>query len=383
MVTDQLTFDSEEIAAGISEWVSIESPTYDASAVNRMMDLAEAQMRAEGAVITRHPGTLGYGDVLEAAFDFDHAPDAPGILVLGHLDTVHLVGTLEKELPLRRDGDVLYGPGVFDMKGGMYLAVHALAKLRELRGRLNLPVRVMFIPDEEIGSPSSRALIEAAAKRNKYVLVPEPGKRDFMVTGRHAFLRYKLHVYGKPAHAGIATGVGRSSISVMARLIGEIEGFSDVDREVTYRVGNIQGGTFVNVIPTECHAEALCVAPTMADFAEIQERMASLASPDPEVELVVESGPIRPLFQAHPGTKELLEVAQRIAREVGLELGDRQVGGGSDGNFTGALGIPTLDGLGVIGDGAHTKQEHLLVSHLEQRAKLFAGLVAALCDRNA
>jgi glutamate carboxypeptidase len=383
MMTEQLSFDAEQIAAGIAEWVSIESPSYDAAAVNRMMDLAEAQMAAQGAAITRHPGTQGYGDVLEAAFDFDHAADTPGILVLGHLDTVHLAGTLDSELPVRRDGDQLFGPGIFDMKGGMYLAVHAVEKLRNLRGRLNLPVRFMFIPDEEIGSPSTRALIEAAARRNKYVLVPEPGKPDFMVTGRHAFLRYKLHVYGKPAHAGIATGVGRSSISVMARLIGEIEGFSDVDREVTYRVGNIQGGTFVNVIPTECHAEVLCVAPTPEDFEEIQERMAALVSPDPEVELVVEPGPVRPLFQAHPGTMELLEVAQRIAREVGLDLGNRQVGGGSDGNFTGALGIPTLDGLGVVGDGAHTKQEYLLVSHLEQRAKLFAGLVAALCDRNA
>ena len=382
MVTEQLSFDAEEIAAGVAEWASIESPTYDAAAVNRMMDLAEKQMAAQGAVIVRHPGTLGYGDVLEAAFDFDHPADSPGILVLGHLDTVHLVGTTATELPVKRDGDQLFGPGVYDMKGGMYLAAHAVEKLRDLRGRLNLPIRFMFIPDEEIGSPSSRALIEAAAKKNKYVLVPEPGKHEFMVTGRHSFLRYKLHVYGKPAHAGIATGVGRSSISVMAKLIGQIEGFSEVEREVTYRVGNIQGGTFVNVIPTECHAEALCVAPTEADFAEIQERMASLVSPDPDVELVVEPGPIRPLFQSHPGTRDLLEVAQRIAREVGLDLGDRQVGGGSDGNFTGALGIPTLDGLGVIGDGAHTKQEHLVVSHLEQRAKLFAGLVAALCDRN-
>ena len=372
-------FDAEEIVAGIAEWAAIESPSFDAAAVNQMMDLAQSAMVRLGATVERMPGANGFGDIVCARFPWG---EGPGILVLGHLDTVHLVGTLAGMLAVRRDGDRLYGPGVLDMKGGMYLAVHAIEKVIERRERLNLPVTFMFIPDEEIGSPSTRALIEAEAHAHRYVLVPEPGKPDKFVTGRHAFLRYKLHTYGKPAHAGVAKGIGRSAISVMAQLIAQVEGFSDVEREVTYRVGNVNGGDFVNVVPTECHAEVLCVAPTPAAFEEVKSRMGSLVSLDPEVRLEVEPGPIRPLFTMHEASRDLFEVAQRVAREVGLDLDHGQFGGGSDGNFTGALGIPTLDGLGVCGDGVHTKQEHLLVSSLVPRARLIAGLFEALSERN-
>ena len=375
----QEVFDAEEIADGIAEWASIESPSFDAAAVNRMMDHVERTMSAMGAAIERTPGTDGYGDVLRARFNWG---DGPGILILGHLDTVHLVGTLSQSLIIARDGDKLFGPGVLDMKGGMYLAVHAISKIIERQVHLGLPVTFMFIPDEEVGSPSTKALIELEAKTHRYVLVPEPGKPDKFVTGRHAFLRYKLHTYGQPAHAGVAKGVGRSAISIMAQLITKIEDFSDLEREMTFRVGVIEGGNFVNVIPTECHAEVLCVAPTTEAFAEVQAIMENLASPDPNVRLKVELGPIRPLFTMHEATKELFEVAQRVARDIGLDLGHGQFGGGSDGNFTGALGIPTLDGLGVCGDGVHTKQEHLLVSSLEPRARLFAGLVEELSKRN-
>ena len=372
-------FDAEEIVAGIAEWAAIESPSFHAAAVNQMMNLAQSAMVRLGATVERMPGAKGFGDVVCARFRWG---EGPGILVLGHLDTVHLVGTLARMLAVRRDGDRLYGPGVLDMKGGMYLAVHAIEKVIERRERLNLPVTFMFIPDEEIGSPSTRALIEAEAHAHRYVLVPEPGKPDKFVTGRHAFLRYKLHTYGKPAHAGVAKGIGRSAISVMAQLIAQVEGFSNVEREVTYRVGNVNGGDFVNVVPTECHAEVLCVAPTPAAFEEVKSRMGSLVSLDPEVRLEVEPGPIRPLFTMHEASRDLFEVAQRVAREVGLDLDHGQFGGGSDGNFTGALGIPTLDGLGVCGDGVHTKQEHLLVSSLVPRARLMAGLFEALSERN-
>ncbi len=372
-------FDAEEIAAGIATWASVESPSFDAAAVNRMMDVAARTMAGLGAAVERVPGSDGFGDVVRARFEWG---EGPGILVLGHLDTVHLVGTLAETLKVTRDGDRLYGPGVLDMKGGMYLAVHAVEKLIAARGSLGLPVTFLFIPDEEVGSPSTRTLIEAEARVSRYVLVPEPGKPGNFVTGRHAFLRYKLHTYGRPAHAGVAKGVGKSAISVMARLITKVEGFSDVERERTFRVGVIEGGNFVNVIPTECHAEVLCVAPTPEDFVEVQRLMGGLVSPDPEVRLEVEPGPVRPLFTMHEASEELYEVAHRVARDVGLDLGHGQFGGGSDGNFCGALGIPTLDGLGVCGDGVHTKQEHLLVSSLVPRARLFAGLLEELAKRN-
>ena len=380
MTVFENTFNAEKIAAGITEWVSIESPSFDAAAVNHMMDVAAEKMQSLGAIIDRTPGSEGYGDVLRARF---FSGEGPGILILGHLDTVHLVGTLASSLPVKRDGDRLYGPGTVDMKGGVYLAVHALEKIIQIQGQLSAPITFMLIPDEEVGSPSTRALIEAEAKANRYVLVPEPAKQGKFVTGRHAFLRYKLHTYGRPAHAGVAKGAGKSAISVMAQLIAEVEGYSDIEREMTFRIGVVNGGDFVNVIPTACHAELLCVAPTSDAFAEVQRLIGNLVSPDPDVRLEVEEGPIRPLFTMHEKSEELYKVARRVAREVGLDLGSGQFGGGSDGNFCGALGVATLDGLGVCGTGVHTKQEHLFVSSLVPRARLFAGLLVELAKRVA
>ncbi len=380
MVFPLEAFDAEAMAAMIAEWATVESPSYDASAVNAMMNLAETTMRERGAAVERISVGSATGDVLKAGFRWGNP--GPGILVLGHLDTVHLAGTIAGPLPVRRDGDRLYGPGVLDMKGGMVLAIHALDAVIEDRGKLNLPVTFLFISDEEIGSPATRALIEHEAKASKYVLVPEPGRHHALVTGRHAVLRYKLHLYGKPAHAARPGGAGRSAISAMARLIQEVEGYSDQDNEVSYRVGIVEGGTFVNVVATECHAEVLCVAPSDQAFENIQRRMEGLRSPDPEVRLEVEPGPVRPLFQAHEGTQDLFGVAERVATEIGLDLEMGQFGGGSDGNFTGALGVPTLDGLGPTGDGVHTKHEYIEISSLVPRGRLLAGLMAALSERN-
>jgi glutamate carboxypeptidase len=371
------SFNADEILKGILEWVSIESPTYDRDAVNRMMDAAIETMRPLGAVIDRIPGRDGYGDVVRATIPGES--DEPGLLVLGHLDTVHLVGTLAGPLPIRREGDKVFGPGILDMKGGMYLATYAVKQVQRARGRkLRVPVTFLFIPDEEVGSPSTRALIEAEAKRHAHVLVPEPGMDGRIVTGRHAFLRYKLHVHGKPAHAGAHNRFGASAIRAMARLIETIEGWSDLERGRTFSVGIVNGGTFVNVVPIACHAEVLCVAPTQEDFDEIQRRMRSLEAPFPNTRLEVEPGPVRPLFQKQPGTEGLWQMAKAIADREGMKVHSGQFGGGSDGNFTGAVGVPTLDGLGVHGAGPHTHEEHLLVSSLEPRARLFAGLVEQL-----
>ncbi|MGE0719508.1 MAG: M20/M25/M40 family metallo-hydrolase, partial [Alphaproteobacteria bacterium] len=270
-------FDAEEILSGICDWVAVESPTVHVAGVNRMMDKAAQTMAAIGAHVERVPGEGGYGDVVRARVP--GRGNGPGILVLGHLDTVHLEGTLAGPLPLRRDGDRMYGPGIYDMKGGLYLACHAMRQVVAEGGRPGLPVTFMFIPDEEVGSPSTRRLIEEEAARHAFVLVPEPAKGDTgrVVTGRHAFLRYKLDVHGRPAHAGADNRIGRSAIRAMAGLIERIEGWSDLSRGQTYSVGVVHGGTFVNVIPIECRAEVLCVAPTEADMTLIRERMASLA----------------------------------------------------------------------------------------------------------
>ncbi len=367
--------DAELIASAIADWASIESPSYDPFAVNQMMDVASSTMETLGATVERTPGADGYGDVVTARFNWG---STPGILVLGHLDTVHLVGTLKESLPIRRDGDRLYGPGVMDMKGGMYLSVHALGHVLEKQSALSVPVTFMFIPDEEIGSPSTRKLIEAEARKSRWVLVPEPAHDEKLVTGRHAFLRFTLTVFGKAQHAGVAQGAGRSAISAMARLITQIEALSDIDREITYRVGVVSGGDFVNVVPTECRAQVLCVAPTASAFDEIRRKMHAVDTGDPELRVQVDDGPVRPLFKPTAGTLALYEIAASVAAELGLNLDHGQFGGGSDGNFTGALGIPTLDGLGVHGKGLHTKSEHIYVSSLVPRAQLLAGLYQAL-----
>ena len=369
--------DAELIASAIADWARIESPSYDPVAVNQMMDAASSTMETLGAAVERTFGSGGYGDVVTARFNWG---SGPGILVLGHLDTVHLVGTLKETLSVKRDGDRLYGPGVMDMKGGMYLSVHALGHVLEDQGVLSVPVTFMFIPDEEIGSPSTRALIEAEALKSRWVLVPEPAHDGKLVTGRHAFLRFTLTVYGKAQHAGVARGVGRSAISSMARLITQIESLSDIDREITYRVGVVSGGDFVNVVPTECRAQVLCVAPTASAFDEIRQKMHSLDTGDSELRVQVDDGPVRPLFQTTAGTLALYEIAARVATKLGLDLDHGQFGGGSDGNFTGALGVPTLDGLGVHGKGLHTKSEHIYVSSLVPRTQLLAGLYRALSD---
>ncbi|MEQ8250170.1 MAG: M20/M25/M40 family metallo-hydrolase [Oceanibaculum nanhaiense] len=371
-------FNAEEILDGICGWVRIESPTYEPDRVNRMMDEAEGAMRALGAAIERIPGTDGYADVVKATLPFGDDPDAPGILVLGHLDTVHPGGTIDGPLTLRREGDKVYGPGIYDMKGGMYLAYYALRQLLKAGQKPALPVTFLFISDEEVGSPSTRALIEAEAKRSRCVLVPEPSRQGNVVTGRHAFLRYRLNMHGKPAHAGADNRAGRSAIRAMARLIDRLEGLSDFERGITYSVGVVRGGQWVNVIPIECTAEVLCVAPTEAAFAEVQATMAALKPDDPEVRLVVEPGPVRPLFRANAGTMALYEMARQLSEAEGIELTHGQFGGGSDGNFSGALGVPTLDGLGVRGGGPHTHGEHLLVSSLEPRARLLAGLFESI-----
>lgn len=370
------SFSSQEILDGIMRWASIESPSVTPEAVARMFDLAEAEFRQAGAAIDKTATGAGCGPVMRA--HFPGRRPGPGILVLGHLDTVHPVGTIEGPLKLRVEGDRLFGPGVLDMKGGVYLALYALSRLRAESGETELPVTFMMIPDEELGSPNTRFLIEAEARKHKYVLVPEPARLGKLVTGRHAFVRYTMRTLGRPAHAGADNKAGRSAIRAMAQLIESIESATDMDRLVSFSVGVVNGGLFVNVIPTECTAQVLCVASSRENLQYVYDFMTNLRSPIEDVALEVVKGAERPLFQASDGTMQLFEIARSAAAEVGLTLEHGQFGGGSDGNFTGALGIPTLDGLGVVGGGAHTHDEHLVIAALAPRARIFAALLAQL-----
>lgn len=367
----------DEIIDGIVAWARIESPSTDKESVNRMMDTASNAMIALGATIERTPGREGFGDTVKARMPW--GGDGPGILVLGHLDTVHLIGTADGPLPIRREGDNLYGPGVYDMKGGIYITYHALRRIVRAGDETPLPVTFMFIPDEEVGSPTTRDLIEAEAARNKYVLVPEPAQdRGNLITGRWAFARFKLKTLGTPAHAGATLDQGRSAIHEMAEQIIRIEAMSEPDRHVTFSVGVINGGTFVNVVPMECTAEVLAVAPTQADLDSVCTRMLNLDQINPSVPFEVQQGPIRPLFEPSDEVIGLYTMAASFAKETGFEIGHGQVGGGSDGNFTGAMGIPTLDGLGLCGDGFHTHNEHVYISSIIPRCNVIEHMLRAL-----
>ncbi|OYV35136.1 MAG: carboxypeptidase [Rhodospirillales bacterium 20-64-7] len=352
MNLNALPFDPDAMLDGLRAWVECESPTFDAPAVNRMMDMASRALVLAGARIERIAGRMGFGDCVRATFPHP-TPHAPGILVMGHLDTVHPIGTLEK-LPFRREGNRAWGPGIQDMKGGNYLSLEAIRQLQRAGITTKLPVTVLFTSDEEVGSPSTRDLIEAEAARHKYVLVPEPARPDGgVVTGRYAIARFNLEATGRPSHAGARPGDGRSAIREMARKLIEIEDMTT--ESCTFSVGVIHGGQWVNCVTTTCVGEA-----------------------SNEVQFTVTRGVTRPVWEPDAKGMALYETARTIAQELGYHIASQSSGGGSDGNFTGAIGIPTLDGLGVAGQGAHTLDEHIQIDSLAYRGRLMAGLLMTL-----
>jgi glutamate carboxypeptidase len=375
MNLDALPFDADRMLAGLREWVECESPTFDASAVNRMMDIASRALILAGARIERVAGRMGLGDCVRASFPHP-TPNEPGILVMGHLDTVHPIGTLTK-LPFRRDGNHAWGPGILDMKGGNYLSLEAIRQVRRAGLRTNLPVTVLFTSDEEIGSPSTRDLIEAEAARHKYILVPEPARPDGgVVTGRYAIARFNLEATGRPSHAGASLGAGRSAIREMARKLIEIEDMTT--ENCTFSVGVIHGGQWVNCVTTTCTGEALSMAKRQEDLDQGVAAMLGLRASSNDVQFRVTRGVTRPVWEPNPRGMALYGTAREIARSLGYTINSQSSGGGSDGNFTGAMGIATLDGLGVAGAGAHTLDEHIQIDSLAYRGKLMAGLLMAL-----
>lgn len=370
-----LPFDSDGMFAGLRSWVTCESPTWDRLAVDRMMDLAARDLAILGAAVERIPGRLGFGDCVRARLPHARAGE-PGILVMGHMDTVHPVGTLSA-LAWRRDGERCYGPGLYDMKGGNYLVLEALRQLQRAGAATPLPVTVLFTSDEEVGSPSTRDLIEAEAARHRYVLVPEPGGDDNgVVTGRYAIARFDLTATGRPSHAGARLSEGRSAIRAMAGKVLEIDAMTTDD--CTFSVGVIQGGRWVNCVATTCTAEALSMAKRQPDLDRGVERMLALAGTSEGVTFEVRRGVTRPVWEPNESTMAVYQSAKTLAENLGRSLPHRSAGGGSDGNFTGAMGIATLDGLGVRGGGGHTLEEFIEVESLVDRGRLMAGLLATL-----
>jgi glutamate carboxypeptidase len=282
-----------------------------------------------------------------------------------------------QKLPWRREGSKCFGPGIFDMKGGNYLTLEAIRQLARAGFTTPLPITVLFTPDEEVGTPSTRDIIEAEASRNKYVLVPEPGRgNNGVVTGRYAIARFNLEATGRPSHAGATLSAGRSAIREMARQIIAIDGLTTED--CTFSVGIVHGGQWVNCVATICTGEALSMAKRQADLDRGIERMLALSGSTDGVSFKVTRGVTRPVWEPDAGTMALYEKARDVAQQLGMDLPHGSAGGGSDGNFTGAMGIPTLDGLGVRGADAHTLNEHIEVDSLAERGRLMAGLLATL-----
>jgi len=327
-----LPFDAEEILARLMRWAGCESPTFDAAAVNRMMDLASRDLARMGARIDRIPGRMGLGDCVRARFPHPAGDAAPGICVMAHLDTVHPVGTLEK-LPVRREGNKCYGPGILDMKGGTVISVEAMRHILAAGMATKLPVTFLLTSDEEIGSPSTRDIIEAEAARNKYVLVPEPARPDGgVVTGRYAIARFNLKSTGRPSHAGARLAEGRSAIREMAKQILAIEEMTTED--CTYSVGVIHGGQWVNCVTTTCEAEALSMAKRQEDLDAGVAKMLALRSSSNDVQFEVTRGVTRPVWEPDAKGMALFAHARKIANSIGYDINPQSSGGGSDGNFT-------------------------------------------------
>jgi len=362
---------------GIRRWVVTESPTRDRAAVNRMVDLVQSDLAGLPVDVERIPGRDGLADSLIVRNSA--AGDGPGILILSHIDTVHPMGTVAGALPFRRDEDRLYGPGLYDMKGGAYLALEAFRSVAKA-GSAKLPVTYVFTPDEEIGSPTSRHIIEAEARRARFVLVTEPARDGGKcVTSRKGVGRFELKTTGVPAHSGSRHQDGRSAIKEMARQVLAIEGLTDYARGVTTTVGVISGGTAPNVIPQHCEISVDLRVRDDAAGREFEAKILGLEPFDPGVKIAVTGGMNRPPFEKSTAIDVLFRHAQAIARDIGFDLQHTEMtGGGSDGNFTAALGVPTLDGLGIDGDGAHTEWEHGLISSITPRTLLMRGLLETL-----
>jgi glutamate carboxypeptidase len=375
MLTTPNPFDPKTILDGIRRWVEIETPTEAPDQVNRLAAMVAEGYRALPASIERVAGHSGCGDHIVARSSWGQ--DMPGILVLSHLDTVHPLGFIER-LPFRIEGDIAFGPGIYDMKGGAYLAYHAFAQLCAGPERSPLGVTQLYVSDEEIGSPTSRALIEAEGRKAKYVLVTEPAREGGkIVTGRKGVARFEIFVKGVPSHAGTRPEDGRSAIRELGHIIQALEAMNDPKRGVTVNVGVVRGGTKPNVIPEEAYAEVDMRVPSIADADELVPKILNLESRSEGVSVKVTGGMNRPPYEKGNAGAALYQHAKTLAAEIGFDLVDTTTGGGSDGNFT-AAHTATLDGLGVDGKGAHTHYEQIYISSIEPRARLLHRLYQTL-----
>jgi glutamate carboxypeptidase len=356
----------------IRHMVEMESPSHHKKSVDLLGERLAEAFREIGGTVHFHPAGK-FGAHLQV--DFVSNAERSPVLLLGHFDTVWDLGTLST-MPFREADGRLWGPGVLDMKSGIAQMIFAIESLRRLRGKLPRPVTVLLVTDEEVGSESSRPITESVAKKCGAVLVVEPsfGLEGALKTARKGVGDYTLKVKGRAAHAGLDFEKGASAVLELSRQLIEIAKFTDLKQGITVNAGVIRGGTRTNVIPDEAEAEFDLRIAAAIQAKTMDRKFRALQPFDQRCQLEVSGGINRPPLERTENVLKLFRAAQKIAAEIGWHLDEASVGGGSDGNFTAGLGIPTLDGLGAAGEGAHARNESVLISELVRRTALLARL---------
>jgi glutamate carboxypeptidase len=364
-----------QMLATLRRFVTAESPSLEKAAADRCCGLIAEAWNKQGARVERI-AQKHRGDLLRITHAPGKSRPSGQFLVLGHYDTVYSTGTLAR-MPFRLEGGKAYGPGTFDMKAGIVQALFALQALQHAETPLQKRLVFLWTSDEEIGSESSRKFFETEARRSDAVFVLEPsfGPRGLLKTARKGVGEAGLIVHGRSSHAGLAPQEGINAIHELARQLARIEGWNDFRRGVTINAGIIEGGTRANVIPERARAVLDLRALRISDMRGMERHLHALRPFRRGARLEITGGFNRPPLERKMSAT-LFARAKSLAKQMDLSLGECTVGGGSDGNFTAALGISTLDGLGAVGDGAHSSREHILINTMPQRAALLAALLA-------
>jgi glutamate carboxypeptidase len=368
----------KEMVAALRAFVECESPSSDKSAVDQFGEIVAAAWRKRGASV-RVLKQSERGNHVRVEIPAHGKRSSGQLLILGHLDTVYPIGTLAR-MPFRVSGGRAFGPGTFDMKTGLVQALFAVDAMRDAGLRTQKRLVFFWDSDEEIGSHTSRGLIEAEARRSDAVLVLEPslGPRGHLKTQRKGVGTAELIIRGKAAHAGIDPAAGVNAVHELALQIERLMQMHEPAKGITVQTTVISGGSASNVVPAEARAEVDVRCARLADVARLNRRLRALRPILRGAKLEIRGGINRPPLERTPGVRKLFQHAQALGREMGIDLDEASTGGGSDGNFTAALGIPTLDGLGAVGDGAHSLGEHVIVKALPERAALLGALLLTL-----
>ena len=367
-------FEETEMLACLRRLVELESPSHDKAAIDRLGRHLAVEFEKLGGRIRFHKQEKA-GDHLQVDFPGKGKP----VLLLGHMDTVWNLGTLAF-MPFGVRNGRAYGPGAFDMKAGIVQAMHAIRALQGRDRRLPRAISLLLVTDEEVGSHSSRPITEALAKKSAAVLVLEPaqGPKGALKTSRKGVGEYQITVAGREAHSGLDFEKGASAVLELARQLMVVAKFTHLKRGITVNPGVVRGGTRTNVVAGEAVAEVDARVSRLKDIPYLDKQFRSLKPFDRRCKITVSGGIGRPPMERSKQVVGLFTLAQRLARELGWELEEAAVGGGSDGNFTAALGVPTLDGLGAVGEGAHARHESVIVAEMPRRAALLARLIECI-----